>query len=173
MFLAAAFVMVGAVHEARADEWGCTVILCLSNPAGATAAEGCAPPVEKFWHNLRRGGAMPHCDTSDATGPHEMHIGMSYEWFDPCPAGLVTTSGLVVQQGQTKAREAEPAIGEGRPGPRACVGRFVQNMSIGPGGDSGDLARVAVYDLVEWQEPAASPQVFSVVQDGVTTSVSR
>lgn len=46
---------------ARADDWGCQVILCLSNPGGATEFAECRPPIEKLWRHLARGHSFPIC----------------------------------------------------------------------------------------------------------------
>ncbi len=35
-------------RSARAEEWGCQVILCLSNPGGPTQYGECRPPIEKL-----------------------------------------------------------------------------------------------------------------------------
>ncbi|MGK9086095.1 hypothetical protein KXR64_20140 [Brucella intermedia] len=45
----------------RADEWGCKVILCLSNPGGATQYAECRPPIHKLWRELARGHSFPTC----------------------------------------------------------------------------------------------------------------
>lgn len=47
--------------HARADDWGCQVILCLSNPGGPTQFAECRPPVEKLWQHLARGHSFPTC----------------------------------------------------------------------------------------------------------------
>ncbi|WP_354317602.1 hypothetical protein [Sinorhizobium fredii] len=46
---------------ARADDWGCEVILCLSNPGGATQYAPCRPPITGLWRELARGHAFPAC----------------------------------------------------------------------------------------------------------------
>ncbi|WP_225040711.1 hypothetical protein WGT02_40020 (plasmid) [Rhizobium sp. T1470] len=46
---------------ARADDWGCEVILCLSNPGGPTQVAECRPPIEKLWRELARGHSFPTC----------------------------------------------------------------------------------------------------------------
>ena len=53
--------------NANADDWECTVMLCLSNPAGPTAVAECIPPVEKLLSVIRSGGA-PKCDSGGADG---------------------------------------------------------------------------------------------------------
>ena len=47
---------------ARADDWGCQVILCLSNPGGPEQYAECVPPIEKLWAALRHGDPFPACD---------------------------------------------------------------------------------------------------------------
>jgi hypothetical protein len=47
--------------KARADEWGCKVILCLSNPVGPTQYAECRPPIEKLWRALAKGHSFPTC----------------------------------------------------------------------------------------------------------------
>ncbi len=44
----------------RADDEGCTVILCLSNPAGWAAVGQCVPPVQKALKQMLK-GHMPRC----------------------------------------------------------------------------------------------------------------
>ena len=53
--------------QVKADEWGCTVLLCLSNPAGPTSVPECVPPVEELLAVIRSGG-VPQCESggSDA-----------------------------------------------------------------------------------------------------------
>ncbi|MBC8746040.1 hypothetical protein F6X42_05165 [Paraburkholderia sp. WC7.3b] len=47
---------------ARADDWGCQVLLCLSNPGGPEQYSACVPPIEKLWRALRHGDPFPICD---------------------------------------------------------------------------------------------------------------
>ncbi|SOE69253.1 hypothetical protein SAMN05414139_03498 [Burkholderia sp. D7] len=47
---------------AHADDWGCQVILCLSNPGGPEQYTECVPPIEKLWRALRHGDPFPTCD---------------------------------------------------------------------------------------------------------------
>jgi hypothetical protein len=48
--------------HAHADEWGCQVLLCLSNPGGPTQYSACVPPIERLWAALRHGDPFPTCD---------------------------------------------------------------------------------------------------------------
>ncbi|RCS22842.1 hypothetical protein DUT91_15190 [Phyllobacterium salinisoli] len=47
--------------KARADGWGCQVILCLSNPGGPTQHAECRPPIRKLWDRLAKGRSIPSC----------------------------------------------------------------------------------------------------------------
>lgn len=49
------------VGVAKADDWGCEVLLCLSNPKGPTAVAQCIPPIKKLWRELAKGHAFPTC----------------------------------------------------------------------------------------------------------------
>lgn len=48
-------------RDARADDWGCQVILCLSNPGGPTQFAECRPPISKLWQELAKGHSFPTC----------------------------------------------------------------------------------------------------------------
>lgn len=51
-----------APDVAHADDWGCQVLLCLSNPGGPEQYSACVPPIEKLWSALRHGDPFPTCD---------------------------------------------------------------------------------------------------------------
>ena len=53
-----------------ADEWGCTVVLCLANPAGYAAISECVEPIRQMFTTIRNGGS-PICDG----GGVRLHIG--------------------------------------------------------------------------------------------------
>lgn len=61
--------VVGAVGNpvlALADDWGCQVMLCLSDPRGPETESACVPPIEKLWTALRKGNPFPTCDFSSS-----------------------------------------------------------------------------------------------------------
>jgi hypothetical protein len=62
LFLAPAMLLIIATSTVpvRADDEGCTVILCLSNPAGWAAVGQCVPPVQKALKQMLK-GHMPMC----------------------------------------------------------------------------------------------------------------
>jgi hypothetical protein len=51
-----------APDVAHADDWGCQVLLCLSNPGGPEQYSACVSPIEKLWSALRHGDPFPTCD---------------------------------------------------------------------------------------------------------------
>lgn len=51
----------GAPAPARASDWGCEVLLCLSNPGGATQFPACVAPIRRLWRAIAEGDAFPRC----------------------------------------------------------------------------------------------------------------
>ena len=48
---------------AYADDWGCQVMLCMSNPAGPMAVAECVPPMQRLYDAMsRKGFQWPTCD---------------------------------------------------------------------------------------------------------------
>jgi hypothetical protein len=60
-FLAATVLGIAPLW-AHADDWACEVVLCLANPAGATAVSQCLPPIKKLFKELAKGHAFPTCN---------------------------------------------------------------------------------------------------------------
>lgn len=172
---------------ARASDWGCQVLLCMSNPGGPTQYAQCVPPIERLWRHLRRGGAFPTCEMAGSPERGGSYVRMVSDPYDLCPAGLQpapagqwvgagTLSGVpgtlppgvlpdaaAVDRSQPMQSEPVPDSDRGgRPGPRACVGSLIGTTVL----DRTDGQRIAVhvYDAVEWQQPK-SPQAFDVYID--------
>jgi hypothetical protein len=59
--LAVCFASIGATTVA-ANELACTILLCLSNPAGYAAVGECLGPVSNFVQSVAIGGGAPMCD---------------------------------------------------------------------------------------------------------------
>jgi hypothetical protein len=59
--------------EAKADEEGCTVLLCLSNPAGWAAVQECIPPVQRALKAMAK-GRMPQCTFRGAVAGSDARI---------------------------------------------------------------------------------------------------
>jgi hypothetical protein len=58
---------------ARADDWGCQVLLCLSNPGGPTQYAECRPPIERLWSHLAKGRSFPICSGVGFTASKPRH----------------------------------------------------------------------------------------------------
>ena len=56
-----------SAFPARADTAGCTVVLCLANPAGWASVSECVAPVEAYFRSIRRKFRPPQCAESGAT----------------------------------------------------------------------------------------------------------
>lgn len=57
--------LVVTFSMAKADEWGCQLLLCLSDPRGPTTEKECIPPMERLWRHLAKGGSFPTCALVD------------------------------------------------------------------------------------------------------------
>lgn len=58
---------------ARGDDWGCQVLLCISNPSGATQYAACRPPIERLSSHLARGRSFPVCSGVGFTAIQPRH----------------------------------------------------------------------------------------------------
>jgi hypothetical protein len=56
-----------SAQPARADTAGCTVVLCLANPAGWAAVGECVAPITAYFRSIRRKFRPPQCAESGAT----------------------------------------------------------------------------------------------------------
>lgn len=73
-----------SVSAADADEWGCTVVLCLANPGGPTQYAACVLPVTRLWSHLKRGGTFPTCSGAGSSASPVGH-----DPYEPCEYGYV------------------------------------------------------------------------------------
>lgn len=146
------------ISTAHADDYGCTVLLCLSNPAGPMAVAECVSPIKKLFRDLARGRAFPRCGMVD--GGNGTYATPTATTYSPCPAGTQPAGqGTVVARGApdqnnpdvlvangagvSQARQCESSSScSGYTGPRACVANYL-GMSDG----------AAVYGTVVWQQP--------------------
>lgn len=77
--------MLLAASSARASDWGCQVLLCLSNPAGPTAVAACVPPITKLWNALKKRNPDPF-PTCEEAGDSFAKPGYG-SFYDACPNG--------------------------------------------------------------------------------------
>jgi len=156
---------------AQADDYGCTVLLCLSNPNGPKAVAECVGPINRLYEDLRKGRGFPHCDLAKTpTGSSEAVLGRNY--FDDCPAGLQALAAGEYAFQSNKTDQIYQGIGTGEGGAygqKVCVGRLVGQTSINIySGDSSETQSVpaGIYDRVTLMNPAASPSYIDVMIDG-------
>ena len=161
-FLAAAFVMASAVHEARADEYyACRVVMCLSNPEGPTAAETCPAAISQMYRDMARGKPLPVCVLAGPPdGSVPPRVEFTQRWFRDCQPGTVPVYGLVMQRGDNEA-QASGAMGvgdEAAPGKRACAGPPV-GTTVTSGADGEFGKPVTIYSELLWQSPQSHSKI--------------
>jgi hypothetical protein len=169
------------VGSAAADQWGCEVLLCLSNPAGPTAVAECKPPIHRLWRHLARGHSFPSCDM--ARGPNgASYAKRGFSYYDPCPPGTralangeqAARAGPVRTVGARSIYGASGAIcfgigtGDGYfPNDRAgglpakvCVGSKLGATSLSY--DARSSYQVSIYDRIVTLAPQRSPRIIDV-----------
>lgn len=97
---------------ARADDWGCQVLLCLSNPAGPMAVAACVPPIQRLYAAIFkwRPDPFPTCTLSDgsdsSTGGNYAYVAPP-SYYDACPSGTVAlAAGVNGAEGTPSAARA-------------------------------------------------------------------
>ena len=172
-----------AVH---ADDYGCRVLLCLSNPSGPMAEAECRPPIERMLREQRQRRPPPFPTCEEANGAAYVELGASA--FDPCPDG---TLALAVGATATWGRR-EPASGEVQAiGPRAivftgigegdtdggsttvgmkkiCVGPYVGKVGVTSGvGDASSSVEIDAYEFIATLDPVTdTPRYLDVIVQG-------
>lgn len=168
------FVLTSSAH---ASDYGCKVLLCLSNPNGPTAVSQCVPPIQQLWDDLAHFRGFPTCDMSDGNDG-SAHATPVVNAYDPCPTGTSEApAGAYIVQGTGSSGSftlaGDPAVNlpgnqcdggcggnYGNQGPLACVGNPAGTYHAGGYGDDGGYD-VAVYNKVVWQQPK-SPRAIDV-----------
>ncbi|ECT3230441.1 hypothetical protein D1336_21400 [Salmonella enterica subsp. enterica serovar Heidelberg] len=174
--------LVGALslfsQTAKADDWGCQVLLCLSDPRGPTTESECKPPIHKLWDHLRKGKPFPTCDMAvNSRNGKRSYAKLVYDPYDPCPDGTKPAGGYIAQSQSTDRKDWRRLqysfSTQGRRyvddnygyGPRACVGKYLGTYTVYRGGDDSNIP-VQVYDQVVWQQPQ-NPRAIDVFIDEV------
>ncbi|WP_322074788.1 hypothetical protein [Burkholderia cepacia] len=176
--IAIASVLAIAAPQARADEYGCKVALCLLNPNGPRDEKSeCRPAIDKLFDDLAHGRGMPHCEEGGFA------LRYLYAMFDPCKDGLTEAppGAWVMTQGPADKPKyslrrafgyaqrmdgARQSAGPDAPvgSSLACVGKLTGTYHD-YGGRDADSRVVRVYDRIEWQRPQ-SPNAIDVYQGG-------
>jgi hypothetical protein len=116
--VAAALAVLAAVWapQARADNWGCEVLLCLSNPAGPMAVQECVPPIQRLYRAIFkwRPDPFPTCVMSNgansATGGNYAFVAPP-SYYDECPTGTSSVGqGTYAAAGRRATPEEQAAM---------------------------------------------------------------
>lgn len=133
---AAAFTMLAA-PQARADNWGCEVLLCLSNPAGPMAVAQCVPPIQRLYRAIFkwRPDPFPTCVMSNgadsSSGGNYAYVAPA-SYYDACPSGTTAVSS------DTYAAVGRPATAAEQAAMRAWARRsFIQTSGTVKGVGDG------------------------------------
>jgi hypothetical protein len=130
--MALAVMVSSAVGLAHADNWGCEVMLCLSNPAGPRAVPECKGPIDRLEEHLKKGGSFPTCQLSNGADSASAgtYARQNFTYYDPCPAG---TTALAPGARGAPARDAQ--LRPTRFGTRQTlwVAQFVTGIGSGDG----------------------------------------
>lgn len=81
----------GYAANAAADDYGCTVLLCLANPAGASSEPECRPSITRLWEDLARMRPFPICIMGDSSSG--TNASNSYLSTNTCPPQYLDYSG--------------------------------------------------------------------------------
>jgi len=65
---------------------GCTVVLCLANPAGWDKISQCVPPIEQLFRDLAEGDSFPSCNMNGSSSSGQNSATSSYASGSNCPA---------------------------------------------------------------------------------------
>ena len=169
------------VEPANADDWGCEVLLCLSNPAGPTAVEQCKPPIQRLWDHLRHGHEFPTCDMAKSNKGRSF-AKQGFNHYDMCPLGTkALANGERAVEGTTPKRvglfpraattgTVQVGIGNGdgysiwnrydRAQPKSCVGTKVGVTWQSHDGRS--RYPVTIYDRIISLPPHSSPNIIDL-----------
>lgn len=85
--MVAAGLLVLTGTSVHADEYGCKVLLCLSNPQGPMAEKQCEPPIKKFLEGQAKKPKDPFPQCEEAKGQAGVQPGVNP--YDACPEGTV------------------------------------------------------------------------------------
>jgi hypothetical protein len=167
-------VLLASCGMARADDHGCTVLLCLANPAGPMAVSECVPPIKKLYRDLAKGKAFPSCEMANAPdtagGKSWAQHGASY--YDQCPMGTTALEAGSYAMGPGNSAKYYLGIGEGDAAngedggalrTKTCVGKQVGETIINLAEGDGSTAVVTgLFDRVITVGPSAQPNYIDV-----------
>ena len=175
------------------SNWGCEVLMCLSNPNGPTAVRECEPPINRLWRELAEGRPFPHCQLNNGQNSRTAGtwVQPNSNYYNMCPSGttplapggyaLFTRTPAAAAASPGPAMSAVPGIYQGigdgngvypdyRSGtpmpPLVCVGRLLSTTphNIYEGGFYHSI-QVWTFDTVIVQQATKSSSVFDIYID--------
>ena len=169
------------VEPANADDWGCEVLLCLSNPAGPTAVEQCKPPIQRLWDHLRHVHDFPTCDMAKSDKGRSF-AKQGFIYYDMCPLGTQALAngeravegttlkrvGLFPRAATTGTVQAGIGDGDGYPiwdryaGPQAKTSIGAKVGMTWQSNDGRSHYPVTIYDRIVTLPPHSSPNIIDV-----------
>lgn len=107
LLLPPALTLACAATAQAQSNYGCTVLLCLANPAGPTAAPACVPSITQLWWDLSHFRGFPSCVMAGNAATHTGSYALqrSDPYLD-CPTGSSMlpsgsySQGIGTSQGQ-------------------------------------------------------------------------
>lgn len=136
--LLAVAVLAGSSFAAHADDYGCKVLLCMSNPNGPMAEQQCQPPIQQFLREQAMKPPKPFPQCPEANGQAGVTQGVNP--YDSCPDGTTAlASGIAAIQGM-------PVIAQG---PRVHLSSSMYQQAAAPGeviADASQVPTLVVYN---------------------------
>lgn len=180
-----AMALVAAVmlpQAARADDYGCQVLLCLANPAGPMAVNECVPPITRLYREVFswRPLPFPTCALSSgldsSTGGNYAQIAPP-SYYDNCPAGQTALpAGTLIDTGSSfvsgigDGSGLSPVWNDGSYDPmptKICVGNYLSTTMVNVGsGDSQTNYTVNNYSSVSYIPPSSTTFNINVYLNG-------
>jgi hypothetical protein len=101
-----AAVITGSSFAAHADDYGCKVLLCLSNPNGPMAEQQCQPPIQRFLREQAEKPPKPFPQCPEAKGQAGVTQGINP--YDSCPEGTTALgAGVSAIQGMPEIAQRQ------------------------------------------------------------------
>lgn len=164
--LSGALLLVGN-GDASASEYGCKVMLCLSNPKGPKAEAQCISPINQLYDDLKHGRRFPTCDEAKDPVHGDSYVRQGFNYFDPCEDGTTALprGQYAVKRGSTQLYggigdgEGMTFSQDGGIPPKVCVAGPVGRGSYGGYEDRIDYT---IYSTLVVQQPASNPNYFLI-----------
>jgi hypothetical protein len=196
MMLAAVLSLFCITNTARADDYPCQVLLCLSDKRGPETESQCRPPINRLKRDLAMGRPMPICEM--ASGSSAV---LEHNYYDVCPVATthLAAGKSAVPLAAPTTPVAHPSaspyryssviegIGDGstvvpqyvwgggtEPMPdKVCVAGHSGNVTLISGQRYAPSIRAGIYSTIVQLPAHTNPQVITVRIEGVVYNQVR